>query len=268
MTAAIPRRLAIAGLTLGFAMAGFFDGILLHQILQWHHLLSAVEGTTWRSLRAQVMADGLFHALMYALALFGLGLLWRSRRHTTGGDRLFIGAFMVGFGQWHVVDAILFHWLLELHHVRMDVENPIAWDVIVFLAGLALTVAGLAEWRRSRIVPEEERHRPGGPSAVMSLLVVLTGAWALRPNPDGLVTAVFAGDAPPAQVFQAAARVDARLVWLDPSGTIAVMAVPDAPSRAWNLYPAGAIFVSGTLAPEGCFGWARPSRDKPVNARV
>jgi uncharacterized membrane protein len=29
---------------LGFALGGFFDGILLHQILQWHHLLSSRSG--------------------------------------------------------------------------------------------------------------------------------------------------------------------------------------------------------------------------------
>lgn len=32
------RRAALAGGLLGFALGGFFDGILLHQVLQWHHL--------------------------------------------------------------------------------------------------------------------------------------------------------------------------------------------------------------------------------------
>src|SRR5690606_9610654 len=66
--------------TLGFALGGFFDGILLHQILQWHHLLSGLDGPRWRSLPVQVMADGLFHALMYVIALAGLWMLWKGRR--------------------------------------------------------------------------------------------------------------------------------------------------------------------------------------------
>ena len=33
-----------AGLLLGMALGGFFDGILLHQMLQWHHLLSGAGG--------------------------------------------------------------------------------------------------------------------------------------------------------------------------------------------------------------------------------
>ena len=48
---AVPRtpdhRIRRAGLLLGFAMGGFFDGILLHQILQWHHLLSAIQTESW-----------------------------------------------------------------------------------------------------------------------------------------------------------------------------------------------------------------------------
>jgi uncharacterized membrane protein len=27
-------------IVLGFGLGGFFDGIILHQVLQWHHLLS------------------------------------------------------------------------------------------------------------------------------------------------------------------------------------------------------------------------------------
>lgn len=59
---------------------GFFDGILLHQVLQWHHLLSAVESEAVRDLRVQVLADGLFHVVKYVVAAVGLWLLWAARR--------------------------------------------------------------------------------------------------------------------------------------------------------------------------------------------
>ena len=52
------RRLAWAGGTLGFALGGFFDGILLHQLLQWHHLFSLVPGEAWRDIRNQILMDG------------------------------------------------------------------------------------------------------------------------------------------------------------------------------------------------------------------
>ena len=62
------RGLILAAGTLGFGLSGFFDGILLHQILQWHHLLSLVPGETMRDIGNQIVADGLFHLFMYAIA--------------------------------------------------------------------------------------------------------------------------------------------------------------------------------------------------------
>jgi uncharacterized membrane protein len=35
------RPLLRTGLVLGVGLAGFLDGIILHQILQWHHMLSS-----------------------------------------------------------------------------------------------------------------------------------------------------------------------------------------------------------------------------------
>ena len=69
-TSGAGRAWAIWGAVLGFALGGFFDGILLHQILQWHHLLSLVPGL--EDIRLQILWDGYFHALMYALAALGL----------------------------------------------------------------------------------------------------------------------------------------------------------------------------------------------------
>ena len=71
-TASGTRRPTLAARILGFALGGFIDGILLHQVLQWHHLLSLVEGERFRDLRVQILADGLFHVLMYVIAIAGL----------------------------------------------------------------------------------------------------------------------------------------------------------------------------------------------------
>src|SRR5690606_2846687 len=86
---AMSSRLKWSGYLIGFSLGGFFDGILLHQVLQWHHLLSALE-TGWLSdLRAQVMIDGLFHAAMYVVAAIGLWMLFASRHEhaSSAGNR-------------------------------------------------------------------------------------------------------------------------------------------------------------------------------------
>ena len=81
------RPVFVAGV-LGFALGGFFDGILLHQVLQWHHFLSLVPGEALRDIRAQILADGLFHVAVYAVAALGLWLLWRARGGLAAADGL------------------------------------------------------------------------------------------------------------------------------------------------------------------------------------
>ena len=72
-------RVAIASFTIGVALSGFFDGIILHQVLQWHHLLSLVPGEAFRDLRTQILFDGLFHVCVYMVAALGLWFMWRAR---------------------------------------------------------------------------------------------------------------------------------------------------------------------------------------------
>ena len=129
---AFSRSYRWSGYALGFAIGGFFDGILLHQILQWHHLLSALEGEPYSDLRFKILADGIFHALMYAVGGVGLWLLWRSRAEfgRAGADRLLFSNALIGFGAWHVVDAVASHWLLGIHRIRMDSDVPLVWDLI------------------------------------------------------------------------------------------------------------------------------------------
>ncbi len=80
----LPRRakpLVQAGILLGLGLGGFFDGIVLHQILRWHHMASAVTDTTTVSgLRLNVLLDGLFHAVTYIFTVVGIVLLWRAWR--------------------------------------------------------------------------------------------------------------------------------------------------------------------------------------------
>ncbi len=53
-----------AGLLMGLGFGGFIDGIVLHQVLRWHHVLSGTGSnpvTTVPGLEANTIADGLFH---------------------------------------------------------------------------------------------------------------------------------------------------------------------------------------------------------------
>ena len=80
-TTSTPRGLIAAGLIFGMGQAGFFDGIVLHQILQWHHMFSSIESDqTIAGLELNTLGDGLFHLLDWILTLTGLLLLWQAAR--------------------------------------------------------------------------------------------------------------------------------------------------------------------------------------------
>jgi uncharacterized membrane protein len=256
-------RWLLWGAVLGFALGGFFDGILLHQILQWHHLLSLVPGAG--DLRWQVFWDGLFHALMYAVAAVGLWGLWRA--HRRGGERPgrpLLGALMVGFGLWHIVDAVLSHWLLGIHRIRIDSPNPLAWD-LAWLVGFGVVPLILGGWLVRGGGHGPTPHRAGGrgptPRRATTLLVLTVatvgaGAWSLRPPPgQPFTTVVFRPDVHPRQVYAAVGALDARLVWTDPA--MGVVVVDVAPERRWGFYRRGALLVSGSGLPAGCFDWSR-----------
>ena len=241
-------------LVLGIALGGFFDGILLHQILQWHHLLSLVPGMT--DLRMQVLWDGYFHALMYALAIFGLWSLWREKAgETVMKGRPLLGALIAGFGIWHVLDSVLSHWLLGIHRIRVDSDAPLVWDLAWFFGfGLLPLAIGWALMRGSDGGGPALR-RPTATLLLLALVSAGSGGWALRPPSDQpFTTVVFRGDRGSEFVETALADMEARLVWADPAMSVVVMDMPAA--HRWRLFRHGALLVSGTGTPAGCFNWS------------
>lgn len=263
MPTPVPSRLSWAGCLLGFGLGGFFDGILLHQVLQWHHLLTGVEAPAFRDIRVQILADGLFHALMYVVAIWGLLLLWRSRRAfaDAGADRWLLADALIGFGVWHMLDGVLSHWILGIHRIRMDVENKLVWDLLWFVVfGVAFVAAGW--WLR--------RGGGGGGGGggdgvggvrkvvapvVLTLAVLVAGPVAALP-PPGVTTVMVLfkpGTTLPA-VLEAVAAVDGRTVWQDPSGQLWAIDLGTG-GNPMQLYRHGAMLVSNALLPVGCFNW-------------
>ncbi|QLG62369.1 DUF2243 domain-containing protein [Halorarum salinum] len=139
------KPLVQAGVLLGLGLGGFFDGIVLHQILQWHHMVSShPDPTVAGDLELNVMADGLFHAVTYVLTVLGVGFLWRAWRRPAvpASGRTLFGSTIIGWGLFNLIEGIVDHHLLGIHHVWPAGPGPvILWDV-AFLAWGALFVAG------------------------------------------------------------------------------------------------------------------------------
>ncbi|OYD84702.1 DUF2243 domain-containing protein [Azospirillum brasilense] len=248
-----------AGYLLGFALGGFFDGILLHQVLQWHHLLSAVESSAVQDIRVQILADGLFHAAMYLVAAGGLWALWRSRRRFAepGADRLLFANALIGFGVWHILDGVLSHWILGIHRIRMDSATPLLWDLLWFVVfGVAVVAVG---WRLRRGGGAGGGGAGGGRAApvALTLAVLISGPVAALP-PPGVTTVMvlFKPGTTVPDVFAAVAAVDGRTVWQDPSGQFWAIDLGEK-GNPRALYRHGALLVSNTLLPTGCLDWFR-----------
>ena len=74
----------LPGLLFGLGFGGFVDGIVLHEILQWHHMISGAESSeTLAGLELNVVADGFFHVVTWLLVMAGSIMTlvsWRQRR--------------------------------------------------------------------------------------------------------------------------------------------------------------------------------------------
>ena len=145
-------RFPLAGsLMLGLGLGGFVDGILFHQILQWHHMVTSAgfPATSLSNLEFNTLLDGLFHTATWVLTLGGLLLVWIGAQRGRWGFRPFIGALLMGFGLFNLIEGVLSHVLLGIHHVNETVprEQWLWWDLGFLLWGAAMLAAGYGLYR-------------------------------------------------------------------------------------------------------------------------
>ena len=144
------RPLVIAVVTLGVGLGAIVDGIVLHHVFQWHHMLTAwdhgrISADTVEGLRLNTLADGLFHSTAWVATALGLAWLWRAVKlpETRWSALAFVGALLAGWGGFNLVEGLINHHLLGLHHVRDDLGGPLAWDLGFLALGAAQLVAGM-----------------------------------------------------------------------------------------------------------------------------
>lgn len=114
-------RVFWAGVTLGAGLGGFFDGIVLHQLLQWHHLVSNVyPPNSVNNLQTNTLWDGILHAGTWILTLVGVLVLLKAvrERGSSWSWQAVWGGLLAGFGLFNVIEGLVNHFLLQIHHVR------------------------------------------------------------------------------------------------------------------------------------------------------
>lgn len=161
MTHATDRRrehqrsaIRLPGIVLGVGLGGFVDGIGLHQLLQWHHMLSSTGSDniglraypvdTVRGLQMNTVWDGVFHTFAWLSVLLGLYLLYSrvvAARGQVWSSRVLWGWILVGWGVFNLVEGVIDHHLLAIHHVRAG-PDQLWWDLAFLALGAVLMAAG------------------------------------------------------------------------------------------------------------------------------
>jgi uncharacterized membrane protein len=139
-----------AGLLLGAGLGGFLDGIVFHQILQTHNMLSAVvPRTSLVNAEVNMFWDGLFHAFAWIVTVLGLHRLWRAgaRPDVEWSGKLLLGSMSMGWGLFNTIEGLLDHHLLGVHHV-VEALGVSVFDWAFLGSGVVLLAAGWALVRR------------------------------------------------------------------------------------------------------------------------
>ena len=74
---------------------------------------------------------------------------WQQRRLAPPW-RVHLGALLAGWGTFNVVEGLIDHQILGVHHVRDDLGAPLGWDLAFIALGVILVAVGLALARSHR----------------------------------------------------------------------------------------------------------------------
>lgn len=156
------RPLIAAGLLLGAGMGGFVDGIVFHQMLQWHNMVSGwLPPTNLVDAKINMFWDGVFHAAVWVMTGLGIVMLWHAggRADVPWSGRTAFGAWLLGWGLFNLVEGIIDHQVLGIHHVYEYAPNPLGPDLAFLASGVVLALLGLWLVRAGRGDPVRGQAR-------------------------------------------------------------------------------------------------------------
>jgi uncharacterized membrane protein len=140
-----PVPLATAATVLGIGLGGFADGIVLHQILQWHEMLSNKVGVdTLTGKSVNMFWDGIFHFFCLIIVITGVFLLHRIfvRKNVAVARRILIGGLFLGWGIFNIIEGLIDHQILKLHNVYEFSSQPELYNIGFLVISLIMAIVG------------------------------------------------------------------------------------------------------------------------------
>jgi uncharacterized membrane protein len=110
----------------------FLDGIVLHQVAQWHSLGSAVvPPVTMEAMSRNMVWDGLFHLATWTITVVGVFFLWDvGRRGTlapTSALLPFVGQLLIGWGAFNLVEGKAMACVLRFLNGKAHEAERLRW---------------------------------------------------------------------------------------------------------------------------------------------
>lgn len=138
-------KATIAGILIGMGMGGFVDGIVLHQIFQWHNMVSNwIPPTTMETMSINMTWDGYFHVFVWLVTAVGILMLWNAayRRDAIPSFLSFLGQLILGWGLFNLLEGLVNHQILAVHFVRQVPDYTIYNLTFLAIGGVLLIVIG------------------------------------------------------------------------------------------------------------------------------
>jgi hypothetical protein len=124
---------------------------------------------------------GVFYAGAWLAVLVGVLWLWRRswRAAVNGRWTALVAAMVAGWGSFNVVEGLVDHYLLNLHHLRPG-PNQAAYDIAFLILGVLLALGGFAWYKRTTAsarapAPQSRLHGDRGQSSLAEKHRLSTG---------------------------------------------------------------------------------------------
>jgi uncharacterized membrane protein len=140
-----PIPFTFASLILGVGIGGFIDGIVFHQILQWHGMLTnQLPPNTVDAKSINMFWDGMFHIFTLLVVLTGVIALWKVSRlnYVEKSGKLLMGGLLSGWGIFNLLEGLINHHIFNLHNVRDNVADGDYYNYAFLLFSAILLFVG------------------------------------------------------------------------------------------------------------------------------
>lgn len=125
-----------SGFLFGIGFVSFFDEMIFHQLLHWHHFYD--RATT----HVGMVADGLFHAFSWFATVGSLFLYADLKRCKALVLKSWLGSAIFGIGVFQLYDGLVQHKIFRIHQIRYGVDL-LPYDLTWNLTAILLVIVGL-----------------------------------------------------------------------------------------------------------------------------